>query len=63
MSTTVPSMKDTIDLLVSKNGHTYSKIMVGGGSLNKKLADELGAYCYGGDDAYAALQSDKQLVA
>jgi methanogenic corrinoid protein MtbC1 len=63
MSTTVPNMKDTIDLLRAKGLHEKHKIVVGGGSANETLADELGAYCYGGDDAYQALKKIKQLFA
>jgi 5-methyltetrahydrofolate--homocysteine methyltransferase len=62
MSTTVPSMKDTIDLLKSRGYGEEIKIMAGGGSANADLSDELGASCYGGDDAYEALQSVKQLL-
>jgi methanogenic corrinoid protein MtbC1 len=62
MSTTVPSMMDTIDLLKSRGYGDEIKIMAGGGSANAKLAAELGASLYGGDDAYEALQSVKELL-
>lgn len=62
MTTTVPSMKDTIDLLKAKGLDKDYKIVVGGGSVNANLAEEMGAYCYGGDDAYEALQTAKDLL-
>ena len=61
MSTTVPSMRDTIDLLKSRGYGKDVKIMAGGGSANADLAAELGASLYGGDNAYEALQSVKAI--
>lgn len=63
MSTTVPNMRDAIDLLKAKGLHEKHKIVIGGGSANKELASELGAFCYGGDDAYQALKTIKELFA
>ena len=56
MTNTIPSMKDTIDLLSSRPWKKEFKILVGGGSLNPEIADMLGAFAYGGKDAYAAVQ-------
>ena len=55
MTNTIPSMKDTIDLLSSRQWKKEFKILVGGGSLNPEIADMLGAFAYGGKDAYAAV--------
>jgi len=56
MTNTIPSMKDTIDLLTSRLWKKEFKILVGGGSLNPEISDMLGAFAYGGKDAYAAVQ-------
>ncbi|MDL2327559.1 cobalamin-dependent protein [Ruminococcaceae bacterium OttesenSCG-928-A11] len=63
MTTTAPSMKDTIELLRSREWKTPFKIVVGGGSMTPKMAEEMGADAYGGKDAYQAVQTVKGIFA
>ena len=53
MSTTVPMMRDIIDFTESAGLREKMKIIVGGGSMNQMLADEMGADGYS-DDANGA---------
>lgn len=62
MTTTVPSMVDTIDLFKSKGLSEKLKIVVGGGSMNPGLAETFGGCIYGGHDAFAAAQILKGLL-
>jgi 5-methyltetrahydrofolate--homocysteine methyltransferase len=62
MTTTIPSMADTIELLKSKGITDQVKIIVGGGSMNAELAKSLGSCIYGGHDAFEAIKILKSLV-
>lgn len=55
MTTTVPSMQDTIDLLKSRNLDKKHRIVVGGGSMSPMLAERFGNCTYGGRDAFEAV--------
>jgi len=60
MSTTLPSQRDVIDFLKAKGFRDNFKIMVGGGVVTSKWADEIGADGYG-QDAYEAVEVAKGL--
>lgn len=62
MTTTIPSMRDTIELLDSRGINQKCKILVGGGSMTAETAKSMGA-CYGGRDAFAALKIVQALLA
>ncbi len=53
LTTSMPSMKETVDALCQNNLRDRVKIMVGGAPLSKGFADEIGADCYGKDAADA----------
>lgn len=53
LSTTRPSMKETIDALKDA-GLREVKVMVGGGAVTQRFADEIGADAFGQDAATAA---------
>ncbi|ATW28460.1 hypothetical protein DCMF_08185 [Candidatus Formimonas warabiya] len=63
MTTTIPSMKDTIDFFKSRGLDKKYKIIVGGGSVNTEIANNVGAYAYGGRDAYEAVKTVKAILA
>lgn len=63
MTTTIPSMIDTIELFKSKGLLDRVKIVVGGGSMNAKLAESFGSCIYGGRNAFEAAQIMKVVVA
>lgn len=56
MTTTVPSMKDTIALITSHGLDRDTQIIVGGGSMSPVLAETFGGCVYGGQDAFEAVQ-------
>lgn len=56
MTTTIPSMKDTIDMLHERGLDERIKIVVGGGSMNESVASTLGNCTYGGRDAFEAVE-------
>ncbi|MEL7609654.1 MAG: cobalamin-dependent protein [Bacillota bacterium] len=62
MTTTVPSMKDTIDLFKSKGLTNQLKIIVGGGSMNPSVAESFGGCIFGGHDAFEAAQIMKKIL-
>lgn len=62
MTTTVPSMVDTIELLKAKGLTSTTKIVVGGGSMNARLAEQFGDCTYGGHDAFEAAQILKTMI-
>lgn len=62
MTTTVPSMVDTIELFKSKGLTEKLKIVVGGGSMNPKVAENFGGCIYGGHDAFEAAQVLKRII-
>jgi len=59
LTTTMPSMKATIDLLRAKN--LNAKVMIGGAPVTQAFADEIGADAYT-DDAASAVEAAKKLV-
>ena len=61
MTTTVPSMEDTIDLLKSRNMDKICNIVVGGGSVNNRRAESFGNCTYGGKDAFESVLIMKRL--
>lgn len=63
MTTTIPSMIDTIELFKSKGLLDKLKIVVGGGSMNPELAESFGSCTYGGRNAFEAAQILKTVVA
>lgn len=63
MTTTIPSMIDTIELFKSKGLLDKLQIVVGGGSMNPELAESFGSCTYGGRNAFEAAQILKTIVA
>jgi len=61
LTTTMPSMKTTIEVLKSKGIRDRVKIMVGGAPLTQEYADEIGADGYA-PDAASAVDKAKQLL-
>jgi len=49
LTTTMMSMKDTIDLLISEGLRDSVKVFVGGAPISKEFADRIGADGYGAD--------------
>ena len=62
LTTTMPSLRDTVVALNQAPNRSQFKIMVGGAPITQEFADEIGADCYT-DDAAAAAEAAKQLVA
>lgn len=62
MTTTIPSMQDTLDMLTDRGLHKKIKIVVGGGSMNTALAEKLGNCIYGGRDAFEAARTCRNLM-
>ncbi len=62
LSTTMPVMKDVIDLFGKEGIRENYKFIVGGSPLNQKFADEIGADGYG-QDAQSGVDLVKQLLA
>lgn len=60
MTTTMPGMKTVIDLLKEKNIRDKYKVMIGGGPISQKFADDIGADAYT-TDANAAVRKMKEL--
>lgn len=61
LTTTMPSLKDTVGYLAEQDFRKDIKIMVGGAPINQDFADEIGADGYSADAASAA-QLAKELV-
>ncbi|OIN96316.1 methyltransferase [Candidatus Desantisbacteria bacterium CG1_02_38_46] len=61
LTTTMPSMKTTIDVLQTKGLKDKVKIMVGGAPLTQEYADEIGADGYA-PDAASAVDKAKELL-
>lgn len=61
LTTTMPVMKETIDLIVESGFRDRVKIMVGGAPVSQKFADEIGADGYA-SDAGSASRLAKNLV-
>jgi 5-methyltetrahydrofolate--homocysteine methyltransferase len=61
LTTTMPSMKDTIDVFVEAGLRDKFKFIIGGAPLNQKFADEIGADGYG-EDAQSGVELVKRLM-
>jgi 5-methyltetrahydrofolate--homocysteine methyltransferase len=61
LTTTMPSMKDTIDVFVEAGLRDKYKFIIGGAPLNQKFADEIGADGYG-EDAQSGVELIKRLM-
>ncbi|MEL7610194.1 MAG: cobalamin-dependent protein [Bacillota bacterium] len=62
MTTTIPSMQDTLDMFTDRDLHKSFKIVVGGGSMNQELVERLGHCIYGGRDAFEAARTCRNLM-
>ncbi|MBE6082707.1 MAG: cobalamin-binding protein [Tissierellaceae bacterium] len=62
MTTTMMGMKTVIDMLKKKNIRDKYKVMVGGGPISQKFADEIGADAYA-VDANSAVKKMKVIAA
>lgn len=62
MTTTVPSMRDTLDLIRARKLDQTTMVVVGGGSVTPQLAQALGNCTYGGKDAFAAVSVFRQCL-
>lgn len=60
MTTTMPGMKKVIDILKEKNVRSKYKVMIGGGPVSQRFADEIGADLYT-LDANEAVRRVKEL--
>ena len=60
MTTTMPGMKEVIEKLKDKNIREKYKVLIGGGPVSQKFADEIGADAYT-VDANAAVRKMKEL--
>ena len=61
LTTTMPSMKDTIDALKKAGIREQVKVLVGGAPVTRRYADEIGADGYG-EGASAAIGLAKQVL-
>ncbi|MCQ2513398.1 MAG: corrinoid protein [Lachnospiraceae bacterium] len=61
LTTTMPSLRDTVEALNKAPHRAQFKIMVGGAPVTEEFAKEIGADCYT-DDAAAAAEAAKTLV-
>jgi 5-methyltetrahydrofolate--homocysteine methyltransferase len=61
LTTTMPSMKDTIDVFTEAGLREKFKFIIGGAPLNQKFADEIGADGYG-EDAQSGVELIKRLM-
>jgi len=61
LTTTMPAMKETIDLFTESGIRNFYKIIVGGSPLSQRFADEIGADGYG-EDAASAITLVKRLI-
>lgn len=61
LTTTMPSLKDTVALLNSSDFRSNIKVMVGGAPITQAFADEIGADAYT-EDAASAAQKAKKLA-
>lgn len=62
LTTTMPSLKATVETLNGADFRGSIKIMIGGAPITQEFADEIGADCYTADAASAAEEA-KKLVA
>ncbi len=61
LTTTMPSMKTTIDTLVAEGVRSEVKVMIGGAPVTQEYADQIGADGYS-EDAASAVDKLKELV-
>lgn len=61
MTTTMPGMKEIIDMLKEENLHTKIKVMIGGGPVSQTYCDKIGANGYA-SNAIGAVKVAKNLV-
>jgi len=61
LTTTMPSMKDTIDVFIEAGLRDKFKFIVGGAPLSQKFADEIGADGYG-EDVQSGVELVKRLM-
>jgi 5-methyltetrahydrofolate--homocysteine methyltransferase len=61
LTTTMPAMKDTIDVFVEAGLRGKFKFIIGGAPLNQKFADEIGADGYG-EDAQSGVELVKRIM-
>lgn len=61
LTTTMPNMRGTVDLLNSKGLRGKAKVMIGGAPVTQAYADEIGADGYS-DDAASAVDLAKKLI-
>ena len=59
LTTTMPSLRDTVSALLSQPFRSRIKIMVGGAPISQEFADEIGADAYTEDAASAAVCAKK----
>ena len=62
LTTTMPNMKDVVDLLNEKGVRDKYIVMVGGAPVNESFAEEIGADYYTPDAATAAEVAKKQFL-
>lgn len=61
MTTTMPGMKDVVDMLKEENLHGKIKVMIGGGPISQTYCDKIGAHGYSAN-AISAVKLAKTLV-
>lgn len=61
MTTTMPGMKDVVDMLKAENLHNDVKVMIGGGPVSQAYSDKIGAHGYSAN-ATDAVKLAKTLV-
>lgn len=61
MTTTMPGMKDVVDMLKEENLHRNVKVMIGGGPISQTYCDKIGAHGYSAN-AISAVKMAKTLV-
>jgi 5-methyltetrahydrofolate--homocysteine methyltransferase len=62
LTTTMPAMKETIDLFAAEGLRDSVKIIIGGAPVNQAFADDIGADGYG-EDAQSGVELAKRLMA
>jgi corrinoid protein of di/trimethylamine methyltransferase len=61
MTTTMPGMKEVVDMLKEENLQSDVKVMIGGGPISQTYCDKIGAHGYSAN-AISAVQMAKTLV-
>ncbi len=62
LTTTMPALKDTVELINGQSFRSKVKVMVGGAPITQEFADEIGADAYT-EDAASCAKKAKELVA